>query len=96
VNQIESIEASIGSVPVDEIAWRLHRLSEDAETLLKNVKASEDIRQIEQELRSTVINLPTKAPYPKDHKPRQQAIVAYNEALARLRKRYGGGSKKKP
>jgi len=85
----------IGSRPVDEVAWRIDRIREDAENLLKNVRAVEDAQLIEDELAASAIKLPTKCPYPKGKKPNDRAIVYYQEALGRFKKRFAGRRRSK-
>jgi hypothetical protein len=86
VDDMNTLEASMGQISVEEVTRRIHRIREDAEALLTNVRAEEDIVQIEEELAAFSTSLPSTPKHPADKRPDDAAVLAYYDALAQLRK----------
>lgn len=95
VDDMTELEASLGHVPVEDVARKIFRIKEDADVLLVNVRAEDDIKQIEEELERLTGCLPDDPPHPVDRRPNDSAIIAYHDALAQLRKSYGKRIKSK-
>lgn len=95
VDDINSIEVSIGQISVDETARRIKRLKEDAERLLSNVRSDDDVQKIEAELDQFSDSLPDQCPYPVDERPDSATVLSYRDILAEFRKSFGRTKKKK-
>lgn len=95
VDDLTTLESSLGQISVDESARRIRRLKEDAERLLENVRDNDDRNAIEAEFDRFTDALPDNCPHPKEKIPDDAAILLYHDALSEIRRRFGKCSKKK-
>jgi len=95
VDEINTLEASLGQISVDEAARRIKRIKDDAEVLISNVRDDQDIDSIEDDLDRFADKLPEPCPYPLDRRPDDLAVINYHDILAEFRKTYGSRKKKK-
>jgi len=89
VDDMNTLDGSIGQIPVEEVARRINKIKADADVLLANVRSEEDSKNIEEELGIFSDNLPERCPYPKHRNPESAAIIEYNDALVEFRKSFG-------
>lgn len=89
VDDMKTVEDSLGQISVDEAARRVKRLREDAELLIENVKDEKDRDAVEADVELFTDGLPAKCPHPPEKVPDDAAIFAYQDALSELRKRFG-------
>lgn len=93
MDDLMTLESSIGQISVDETARRVKRLKEDAERLLENVRDGNDRDKIETEIECFVDILPDNCPHPKEKVPDDAAILLYHDVIAEIRKRFGKRAK---
>lgn len=89
VDDMNTLESSIGQVSLDEVTRRIKGIQNDAEVLLTNVRAEKDVQNIEDELDRFADNLPDRAPHPQEKRPEDSAIIAYYDVLSEFRKKFG-------
>lgn len=88
IDDIELVESSLGAISVAEVARRLGKIKENAESLMLNVRDNRDIGEIESEMVRFCEKLPNTCPHPTNQRPDDEAAIAYHDILAALRKSF--------
>ena len=94
LDEMNTVECSLGQISVGEISRRIKKIKDDADVLLASVRAGQDRENIEGELERFADSLPEKCPHDPDQRPPDSAVTIYYDVLSEFRKSYSKKRKK--